>query len=72
MTEFFGFFTLAGEAASVLGPFLWAATLALFRDRSPAGYRAGIGVLFVVLTLAIAAFLKVRFPGRDTASARGG
>jgi MFS transporter, UMF1 family len=61
-TEFFGFFTLAGEAASVLGPFLWAATLALFPDRSPAGYRAGVGVLFFVLALAIAAFLKVRFP----------
>jgi UMF1 family MFS transporter len=62
MTEFFGFFTLAGEAASVLGPFLWAGTLALFPDRSPAGYRAGVGVLFVVLALAIGAFLKVRFP----------
>ena len=62
MTEFFGFFTLAGEAASVLGPFLWAATLALFPDRSPAGYRAGVGVLFVVLVLAIGAFLRVRFP----------
>src|ERR1019366_5796040 len=33
MTEFFGFFTLAGEAASVLGPFLWAATLTLFPDK---------------------------------------
>lgn len=65
MTEFFGFFTLAGEAASVLGPFLWAATLALFPDRSPAGYHAGVGVLFAVLALAIGAFLKVRFP-RDT------
>jgi UMF1 family MFS transporter len=61
-TEFFGFFTLAGEAASVLGPFLWAATLALFPDRSPTGYRAGVGVLFVVLALAIAAFLRVKFP----------
>jgi UMF1 family MFS transporter len=61
-TEFFGFFTLAGEAASVLGPFLWAATLALFPDRSPAGYHAGIGVLFAVLALAIGAFLKVTFP----------
>ena len=62
MTEFFGFFTLAGEAASVLGPFLWAATLALFPDRSPAGYHAGVGVLFAVLALAIGAFLKVTFP----------
>ena len=62
MTEFFGFFTLAGEAASVLGPFLWAGTLALFPDRSPAGYHAGVGVLFAVLALAIGAFLKVRFP----------
>ncbi len=61
-TEFFGFFTLAGEAASVLGPFLWAATLTLFPDKSPAGYRAGISVLFVVLVFAIGAFLKVRFP----------
>lgn len=69
MTEFFGFFTLAGEAASVLGPLLWAATLALFPDRSPAGYRAGVGVLFVVLALAIAAFLKVRFPEREAAPA---
>ncbi len=68
MTEFFGFFTLAGEAASVLGPFLWAATLALFPDRSPAGYRAGIAVLFVVLVSAIGAFLKVRFPARDAAA----
>jgi UMF1 family MFS transporter len=41
MTEFFGFFTLAGEAASVLGPFLWAATLTLFPDKSPAGYAPG-------------------------------
>lgn len=65
MTEFFGFFTLAGEAASVLGPFLWAATLAIFPDRSPAGYHAGVGVLFAVLALAIGAFLKVRFPGRE-------
>lgn len=62
MTEFFGFFTLAGEAASVLGPFVWAGTLALFPDRSPAGYRAGVGVLFAVLALAIGAFLKVKFP----------
>ncbi len=62
MTEFFGFFTLAGEAASVLGPFLWAGTLALFPDRSPAGYHAGVGVLFAVLALAIGAFLKVTFP----------
>jgi UMF1 family MFS transporter len=67
-TEFFGFFTLAGEAASVLGPFLWAATLAFFPDRSPAGYRAGVGVLFVVLALAIAAFLKVRFPRCEEAA----
>jgi UMF1 family MFS transporter len=62
MTEFFGFFTLAGEAASVLGPFLWAGTLSLFPDRSPTGYRAGVGVLFAVLALAIGAFLKVTFP----------
>ena len=62
MTEFFGVFTLAGEAASVLGPFLWAVTLTLFPDRSPTGYRAGISVLFVVLVFAIGAFLRVRFP----------
>ena len=68
MTEFFGFFTLAGEAASVLGPFLWAATLSLFPDRSPSGYRAGVVVLFVVLVLAIGAFLRVRFP-REPAAA---
>lgn len=68
-TEFFGFFTLAGEAASVLGPFLWAATLALFPDRSPVGYRAGVGVLFAVLALAIGAFLKVHFPQRELAPA---
>ncbi|MGZ6971245.1 MAG: MFS transporter, partial [Thermoanaerobaculia bacterium] len=65
MTEFFGFFTLAGEAASVLGPFLWAATLTLFPDKSPAGYRAGLAVLFVVLAFAIGAFLKVRFPAKE-------
>ena len=70
MTEFFGFFTLAGEAASVLGPLLWAATLALFPDKSAAGYRAGIAVLFVVLVFAIGAFLKVRFPARETAGGR--
>jgi MFS transporter, UMF1 family len=69
MTEFFGFFTLAGEAASVLGPFLWAATLALFPDKSADGYRAGIAVLFVVLVFAIGAFLKVRFPAREAAAA---
>ena len=69
MTEFFGFFTLAGEAASVLGPFLWAATLALFPDKSPHGYRAGITVLFVVLVFAIGAFLKVRFPAKEEAPA---
>ncbi len=68
-TEFFGFFTLAGEAASVLGPFLWAGTLALFPDRSPGGYRAGVGVLFVVLAFAIAAFLKVHFPPREATPA---
>jgi UMF1 family MFS transporter len=68
MTEFFGFFTLAGEAASVLGPLLWAATLALFPDKSAAGYRAGIAVLFVVLVFAIGAFLKVRFPAREAAA----
>lgn len=67
MTEFFGFFTLAGEAASVLGPFLWAATLTLFPDKSPAGYRAGISVLFVVLVFAIGAFLRVRFPRAEAA-----
>jgi MFS transporter, UMF1 family len=67
MTEFFGFFTLAGEAASVLGPFLWAATLTLFPDKSPAGYRAGISVLFVVLLFAIGAFLRVRFPRAEAA-----
>ncbi len=69
MTEFFGFFTLAGEAASVLGPFLWAATLALFPDKSATGYRAGITVLFVVLVFAIGAFLKVRFPAKEAAEA---
>ena len=68
MTEFFGFFTLAGEAASVLGPFLWAGTLSLFPDRSPAGYHAGVAVLFAVLVLAIGAFLKVRFPDGHAAS----
>jgi UMF1 family MFS transporter len=68
MTEFFGFFTLAGEAASVLGPFLWAATLTLFPDKSPAGYRAGISVLFVVLVFAIGAFLRVQFPKGEAAS----
>ena len=67
MTEFFGFFTLAGEAASVLGPFLWAATLTLFPDKSPAGYRAGISVLLVVLVFAIGAFLRVRFPRAEAA-----
>jgi UMF1 family MFS transporter len=61
-TEFFGFFALAGEAASVTGPLLWAATLALFPDRSPLGYRAGLGVLLAVLAVAIWAFRKVRFP----------
>ncbi|HUM02895.1 MAG TPA: MFS transporter [Thermoanaerobaculia bacterium] len=61
LTEFFGFFTLAGEAASVLGPLLWAATLALFPDRSPHGYRAGLVLLFLVLAGAILAFRKVRF-----------
>jgi len=61
MTEFFGFFTLAGEAASVLGPLLWAMTLSFFPDRSPSGYRAGLVVLFVVLLLAVAAFTKVKF-----------
>jgi UMF1 family MFS transporter len=69
MTEFFGFFTLAGEAASVLGPFLWAATLTLFPDKSPAGYRAGLAVLFVVLVFAIGAFLKVRFPAKEAEAA---
>jgi UMF1 family MFS transporter len=69
MTEFFGFFTLAGEAASVLGPFLWAATLTLFPDKSPAGYRAGLAVLFVVLVFAIGAFLKVRFPAEEAVAA---
>lgn len=62
LTEFFGFYTLAGEAASVAGPFLWAATLALFPDRSPAGYRAALAVLLVVLVLSAVTFLKVRFP----------
>jgi MFS transporter, UMF1 family len=71
MTEFFGFFTLAGEAASVLGPFLWAGTLSLFPDRSPAGYHAGVGVLFAVLALAIGSFLKVTFPRDAPAGAVG-
>lgn len=62
MTEFFGFFTLAGEAASVLGPFVWAFTLSRFPDKSPDGYRAGLFVLFLVLLGAIAAFLRVKFP----------
>ena len=61
-TEFFGFFALAGEAASVTGPLLWAGTLALFPDRSPLGYRAGLAVLFAVLAASILAFRKVRFP----------
>ncbi len=63
VTEFFGFFTLAGEAAAILGPLLWAATLALFPDRSPLGYRSGLFVLLVVLLGGIAALLRVRFPG---------
>ena len=62
LTEFFGFFTLAGEAASVLGPLVWAGALSLFPDRSPSGYRAGLLVLFVVLLGAIGALRKVRFP----------
>jgi UMF1 family MFS transporter len=62
LTEFFGFFTLAGEAASVLGPLVWAGALSLFPDKSPSGYRAGLFVLFVVLLGAIGAFRKVRFP----------
>ena len=62
LTEFFGFFTLAGEAASVLGPLVWAAVLSLFPDKSPWGYRAGLFVLLVVLLGAIGAFRKVRFP----------
>ena len=70
MTEFFGFFTLAGEAASVLGPFLWAATLTLFPDKSPTGYRAGISVLLVVLVFAIGAFFRVRFPRAEAAPHR--
>jgi len=68
-TEFFGFFTLAGEAASVLGPFLWAATLTLFPDKSPAGYRAGLAVLLVVLVFAIGTFLRVRFPAKEVVAA---
>jgi UMF1 family MFS transporter len=62
LTEFFGFFTLAGEAASVLGPLVWAGALSLFPDRSPSGYRAGLFVLFIVLLGAIGAFRKVGFP----------
>ncbi|MFI5181378.1 MAG: MFS transporter [Thermoanaerobaculia bacterium] len=62
LTEFFGFFTLAGEAAAVLGPLVWAGALSLFPDKSPSGYRAGLFVLFVVLLAAIGAFRKVRFP----------
>ncbi|HQR44990.1 MAG TPA: MFS transporter [Thermoanaerobaculia bacterium] len=62
LTEFFGFFTLAGEAASVLGPLLWAAVLALFPDRSPTGYRVGLLVLLLVLLGAVAALRKVSFP----------
>ncbi len=62
LTEFFGFFTLAGEAAAILGPLLWAATLALFPDRSPLGYRTGLFVLLLVLLGAIGALLRVRFP----------
>lgn len=62
LAEFFGFYTLAGEAASVVGPLLWAATLSLFPDRSPAGYRAALAVLLLVLLLAAGTFLKVRFP----------
>jgi UMF1 family MFS transporter len=65
LTEFFGFFTLAGEAASVLGPLIWAATLALFPDRSPLGYRVGLLVLLVVLLGAVVTFLKVRFPAES-------
>ena len=70
-TEFFGFFALAGEAASVTGPLLWAATLALFPDRSPLGYRAGLGVLFAVLAASILAFRKVRFPSRPGSEPTG-
>ena len=65
LTEFFGFFTLAGEAASVLGPLIWAATLALFPDRSPIGYRVGLMVLLVVLLGAVVTFLRVRFPAES-------
>ncbi|MEO6323018.1 MAG: MFS transporter [Thermoanaerobaculia bacterium] len=61
MTEFFGFFTLAGEAASVLGPFIWALTLSRFPDQSPEGYRTALFVLFLVLLGSILVFLKVRF-----------
>ncbi len=64
LTEFFGLFTLAGEAASVLGPLVWAGALSLFPDKSPSGYRAGLVVLFAVLLGAIGAFRKVRFPGQ--------
>ncbi len=71
MAEFFGFFTLAGEAASVVGPLLWAATLSLFPDKSPAGYRTALLVLFFALLAAIVAFLRVRFDEpRDEAALR--
>lgn len=61
MAEFFGFFTLAGEAASVIGPLLWAAALSFFPDKSPTGYRVALLTLFVFLILALVAFLRVRF-----------
>jgi UMF1 family MFS transporter len=67
--EFFGFYTLAGEAASIVGPLLWAVTLSLFPDKSPTGYRAALASVFAVLVFAVLAFLKVRFDAPAEASA---
>ncbi len=61
--RYFGFFNLTGKASSIVGPQLWAVTLFLLADAGPIRFRAGVGVMLLLLVASFAFIRRVDFRG---------
>ncbi|HUF17304.1 MAG TPA: MFS transporter [Thermoanaerobaculia bacterium] len=59
--RYFGFFNLTGKASSIVGPQLWAVTLFLLADAGPIRFRAGVGVMLLLLVASFAFIRRVDF-----------
>lgn len=59
--RYFGFFNLTGKASSIVGPQLWAVTLFILADAGPVRFRAGVGVMLILLLVSFVFIRRVDF-----------